>query len=326
MVKLLSPENGAILSVRTDVQRDFFRHCEEYSLPAYRWRERSGADRQDLTVPPPVVFSWESNEPACEFVLTETESGETVFRQIGGNTASVYNLYLGRSYTWRVGNAEPRVFTVEDETPRWIFSEGTYNVRDIGGWKTPSGKIVPQGLAYRGCELDEFYHLTETGLDTMRNTLHIRTDIDLRGESVNVRTESPLGPDIRYEPFHMYAYCECISLGKDVCRDIFDVLQDPSAYPVYIHCMAGADRTGTLVYLLQALLGMDEESMALDYELTTLSNLNAKSRHDVYYESLLADLHPYGDDPRSRAENFLLDCGVKKEALDRIRTIFRMDV
>ena len=39
--------------------------------------------------------------------------------------------------------------------------------------------------------------------------------------------------------------------------------------PVFYHCQNGADRTGTIGFLIGALLGMSESDLAKDYELTT---------------------------------------------------------
>ena len=38
---------------------------------------------------------------------------------------------------------------------------------------------------------------------------------------------------------------------------------------MYFHCIGGADRTGTLAFLIEALLGVNEGDMSKDYELTS---------------------------------------------------------
>ncbi|MBO7515848.1 MAG: serine hydroxymethyltransferase, partial [Lachnospiraceae bacterium] len=45
--------------------------------------------------------------------------------------------------------------------------------------------------------------------------------------------------------------------------------------PVYYHCQNGADRTGTMGFLIVALLGMGESDLAKDYELTTFCEVDA---------------------------------------------------
>ena len=74
------------------------------------------------------------------------------------------------------------------------------------------------------------------------------------------------------------------SLPKDARRDstdksseikkFFEVLADESNYPVIIHCENGADSTGTMAFLINALLGVNEEDLIKDFELSTFSKLS----------------------------------------------------
>ena len=48
---------------------------------------------------------------------------------------------------------------------------------------------------------------------------------------------------------------------------------------IYIHCSHGSDRTGTLVYLLEGLLGINKEERYEDFELTTLSGFSDRTRY-----------------------------------------------
>ena len=50
-------------------------------------------------------------------------------------------------------------------------------------------------------------------------------------------------------------------------------LAKPETYPTYIHCAGGADRTGSLIYILEALCGVDEADMDIDYELTSFATI-----------------------------------------------------
>lgn len=43
---------------------------------------------------------------------------------------------------------------------------------------------------------------------------------------------------------------------------------DFNNYPILFHCIYGADRTGTVAYLLEALCGAEENELIKDYELT----------------------------------------------------------
>lgn len=56
--------------------------------------------------------------------------------------------------------------------------EGMYNLRDIGGYLTESGKRIKWGVGYRS---DYFYHLKDSGIEYMKS-LGLKTIIDLRSE------------------------------------------------------------------------------------------------------------------------------------------------
>ena len=65
-------------------------------------------------------------------------------------------------------------------------------------------------------------------------------------------------------------------------KTIFSVLADESNYPVFIHCNAGADRTGTVAFLINGLLGVGEEDLIRDFELTSFSKVSGlRYRSDI---------------------------------------------
>lgn len=51
---------------------------------------------------------------------------------------------------------------------------------------------------------------------------------------------------------------------------------------IYFHCRIGTDRTGTLAYILEGLLGVEKEQMLEDYELSYFFGL--VNRHRFYRE------------------------------------------
>ena len=51
---------------------------------------------------------------------------------------------------------------------------------------------------------------------------------------------------------------------------------------IYFHCRIGADRTGTLAYILEGLLGVVDEERLQDYELTFFSGLINRHRYYSY--------------------------------------------
>ena len=49
-------------------------------------------------------------------------------------------------------------------------------------------------------------------------------------------------------------------------------------YPAVFHCAAGADRTGTLAFLISGLLGVSRDDLTKDFELTSFSDFGLRCR------------------------------------------------
>ena len=57
-------------------------------------------------------------------------------------------------------------------------------------------------------------------------------------------------------------------LGANSVRATFELLADAGAYPLLFFCIAGKDRTGLLAALLLSAVGVDDEQVLDDYELS----------------------------------------------------------
>ena len=242
----------------------------------------------------------------------------------GSKKVSVYNLRTGTQYHYS------GIFTLTDGSkitlsgsfktaagPRLMHIDGLVNVRDLGGWTTVEGKTVNQGLLYRGSEMDGLvesdFKLTPQGLEQMK-ALGIKTDLDLRHEGENVLG----GKHILYNAIqYEYAFTD---VGKDAVRRLFADLADPANYPAYLHCTYGADRTGTMCYLLLGLLGVSDADLKRDYELTALYyGCVSPAQMDPFVAKIAA---LPGENTRQRVEYFLENAGVTRDQMDSIRQIF----
>ena len=105
-------------------------------------------------------------------------------------------------------------------------------------------------------------------------------------------------------------------------RDLFAELADANHYPMYLHCTYGADRTGTLVFLLQGILGVPEEQMRFEYCLSGFTFPQYVSGENL--NVLINGVSAYpGDTLNEKIEAFLTQTvGVPAEQLDSIRAIF----
>lgn len=69
-------------------------------------------------------------------------------------------------------------------------------------------------------------------------------------------------------------YMTILLHSDEEIRRNFAILANPDNYPVFIHCVAGKDRTGLVVALVLALCGVDLEAIDQDYALSQ-ANLDA---------------------------------------------------
>lgn len=178
----------------------------------------------------------------------------------------------------------------DDQKPglvAWEDVEGVRNVRDIGGWTG-----LKTGRVYRGTELTRVrskdgnahgFCLTGEGRRNMRERLGIRSDMDLRAVSRASRGEfvheSPLGKDVMLldHPLGSYMDIYCYQKPLEYGKALREFARK-DIYPVYVHCAGGADRTGTLCFLLETLCGVSVADATIDYELTSFSPVGTRFR------------------------------------------------
>ena len=212
------------------------------------------------------------------------------------------------------------------DTPRILSVDGIANVRDVGGWMTASGRRIKQGLLYRGTELEgavaSNYSITDKGIKTLLAEFGVRTDMDLRPESDNKTGVDALGVGVEHiyyaAPMYDAAFEES---GREALRAVFADLANPAKYPVYLHCTHGLDRTGTAVYILQALLGVSEEDLMREYQLSSLHHGELWAADQMQeFVALFRGIE--GATMQDKAETYLRAAGVTREEIDSIRRIF----
>ena len=273
------------------------------------------------------------------FLVAEDEQMTNPLRFVpekGKETVKCYNLKVATTYHYRlnltftngVKTAVLGSFTT-DEGPRMMTVSGAYNMRDVGGWTTKNGQRVRQGLLYRGCEIDgaveDRYRLDENGKSVMLTQLNIKTDMDLRTDTEISGNANVLGGNVQHTYYNMVLYTDVFQeKNAAIVRKVFADLANPAQYPAYLHCTYGQDRTGTVCYLLGALLGVDEADLMKDYRLSGL--------HHGYVapEDMRAVVRRIKELPgatlEEKVEGYLLGVGVTEQQIQSIRTIFLQDV
>lgn len=153
------------------------------------------------------------------------------------------------------------------------------NFRDMGGWETKDGASIVFGKLIRGAEVlrqDESpIQVSQDGVLTLIEELGVDVEIDFGDFS----SESPLA-ETSIEFIHGWNYqITAYRKGLDnqeirrryanCLRLIISRLEEGKT--IYFHCNAGADRTGTIAFLLEGLWGVSESDISKDYELTTFA-------------------------------------------------------
>lgn len=153
---------------------------------------------------------------------------------------------------------------------RWlnttIGQAGTYplgvNTRDLGGWACDGG-TVKYGMLVRGGEPNE------VDKNLMVNKVGIRSELQLLPKSESRFAYSAWGIDFYANPEedgYIWYSLSNKALWKFYLQTVFKSVTHDK--PVYFHCGIGADRTGTVAVMLEALLGVSQSDIDKDYELT----------------------------------------------------------
>lgn len=181
----------------------------------------------------------------------------------------------------RVNGPAPNAAPHQAADDRWLALDGTFNLRDAGGYPTRAGCRIRRCVLYRA---DSLHQLTDLAQQAFHQ-FGLRTIIDLRGEA-----EAGLWPNVfRASPIIAYhhvplpnqhllhaatpppldeVYQAILEQGQPALRRILTLLARPDAWPVLVHCTAGKDRTGVVIALLLGLAGASEETIIADYALT----------------------------------------------------------
>ena len=318
-----------------------------------------------LSAPKPTILKWSgSSMNGYKVNLYKDEAlQELAFSYTTKkNSLEFYNEELLQTYYWNVtaGGSTSKTFsfknTIDVAGPRNLNIDGVENFRDIGGWGVLTDQgykcYMKQGMVYRSGRFNEdkadevTITVSDEGLKEVKNNLKIKTEIDLRRTSNNEigsLTSSALGEGVNYYNLPMlYEGKNLLTWtgpsGKDtyqydnpgMIKRFFEILSDENNYPVNFHCSIGKDRTGCLAYLLEGLLGFDQEVMNRDYMFTNFANAGmCKLQDDIYNNGRYGytlENYANGETINEKIYNYLKDeIGVDQEKLDNIISILKVD-
>lgn len=231
---------------------------------------------------------------------------------------------------------------------RHIDVEGSWNVRDLGGYATADGRVTRWGRVIRAGNLDK---VTAAGQQKLVD-YGVKTIIDLRDlqEVTDYPDVFAASTVVRYQhvPIARDGYNDGYVTLKELYCNYCDGFQPSigtivgaiaeSEPGVLFHCFAGKDRTGIIAALLLGAVGVPDDVIAEDYALTRerITMLHESWRtwamqqgqdmerfeHDISAEAatMLETLrhihHRYGG-----VGNYLSTCGVTEQQVEKLRDL-----
>lgn len=343
--KLLQPcvENEVVHAYMTQVsyREGDYTYTE---MTPYHAAKNPASGRKDS--PRAVELGWEPDMSGNYTSQTITISDEMGFYKAyelaaGDKKLSIYNLIPGRKYeavlmamNGRTGRRD--VLSKLSFTPtgqvRMIRTPSIRNVRDLGGWESErfrhadgSPMHIRYGRIYRGAEMDRSKTLTQEDKDIFLNDLKITADLDFRSDKeCQGITWSPLGEEVEYFRIATSNYSSSVK-SSTLARDFRWMLEKlREGKNVFFHCAAGADRTGTMGWILEGVLGVAEGDVDKDYELTSFYGWRSRKVGEKFdYGNMVFTYYEvfYEQTQGECAEAYLKKFGITQEEIDEFRRI-----
>ena len=211
--------------------------------------------------------------------------GSRVYYTVSDN-GKIYNLIPNQVYRWEIADDENAYGYVKTTDARRIINAGDIrNVRDLGGLPIDSDDdgnadgTVKYGKLFRGFHLGT----NQSDVDILENLgiteeLNV-TNSDYSGEK-RISTYKKVSTNYWYaykndpnDPNELTNYNEA---RKNVVTAMEDIINDQN---IYFHCTYGTDRAGTVAYILEGLLGVQEEARNQDFELSVFAGRIDRSRY-----------------------------------------------
>ena len=209
---------------------------------------------------------------------------------------------------------------------RWINTAATPNVRDLGGWNCDGGTIK-YGKILRGGEVGN------ADVNLLLNEIGIKAELDLQGSEGG--TVNALNGKVDYcnpnSDGDSY-WCYYSISNKTPMKEAFEFIIECAVHnkPIYIHCSAGADRTGTIACLIEGILGVSQSDIDKDYELTSFEGVDylrkrcgreySEGQWEYAYKTLIEKIIELtGATFMDKCINYLVSCGITADQIRAFR-------
>ena len=307
---LCSIENDRVAGFLDAVEKNPYK-AEDYSYTYVTSYYSGTGSGNRLDLPKPVTVKWTNpssdnglkavyvyKDPAMEDLELVVWAASSM-----STSAQIYNLIPGKTWYYRVSgdgkDVSAGVFKTTGRRRMIKVGESTYgknhanNCRDFGGQVTADGRRIKYGKIFRGSNMDD---TTPEAQKVLLDYLKVGLDVDLRAQGSGDRGKYQLdalslGSMHTTETYGSWSNLSDKNRMRSTLTRIFSAVGRNTV--VYIHCKVGADRTGYVCMLLEALLGIPQNRCDIDYEMTSFSGaVGARTRTGVnnyYYVSKTSD-------------------------------------
>ena len=229
------------------------------------------------------------------YLYENGEKDENIVSYITSTGGKIYNMIPGVTYYWESATDNTKYGVVTATGSRRTLKTDVRNLRDLGGLAASNSDVtgtIDYGRLYRGAQITSAQGVTDL------TKLGITREVDLRGNNDGNQTYKmsnyDTGTSSSYNDIKITNYIinplattyitsahyDNYGPVKTAMRAIMEkvVFNHDS---IFFHCTIGTDRTGTMAYFLEGLLGVSEEDRLRDYEMTYFFGLTNRTRfHD----------------------------------------------
>ena len=239
----------------------------------------------DRYYPTTVTLQWNYNGNPLYYIVTIADNPDfenAAYIKTTGKSVELEDLYTGATYSWKVTAVfsdhqieSHRFGFMTQWAVRAVRFDGVSNSRDAGGYDTTFGIKTKEGMIYRASAIDTnlskwgYNGISADSTNKLINKFGVQCELDLR-QNGGSSFVSSMPRYIAVSAPYYYPGITTASYKAALTTEVKSYA-DPQNYPMIFHCSVGRDRTGTIAFIINAICGVSEKNLRLDYEFSTFS-------------------------------------------------------